>query len=263
MLRLRDLNLHAGLIAWGFLAYPAHRLGIIPGATLEALILFGGMAVYSLDRIGSASKEDVLNAPDRTRRIGQHLTVIRCLTALLALLTFACIPFLTAHSRTATGIYLLLGIGYTLPILPGRKRLKDLPGIKLPLILAAWTLLPWMHPGLRQEMPVDWLLFRALILLPNLLWSDWKDRAGDQAAGVPNPARHLTRRSLFWISRLSCLSALLLVIRVPLGLEQLIPLLFWISMETLPRKHEDAFLALLDLWYLIPAAGLLWIRLAS
>jgi len=114
------------------------------------------------------------------------------------------------------------GLIYPLRILPGRRRLKDVPILKWLLIISCWVgggvLLPAIlfggagesggNSGLFVHLVV---VYKALYIVPNLIAADWVDRPGDELAGSGNLVRSwslTTARSIIGLAGLAAAVAL-------------------------------------------------------
>lgn len=239
---LLHLNAHVALIAWGFLLSAARHRDVPASPALQLLVICAALAVYGLDRTGPFSPEDRINAPGRCAWLTRHPRLQRA-TILLALLgLLAALTRVSTHTRLAAAAYALFAAAYARPLLPGRKRLQDLPRLKRPAIILGWALLPALLPG---PLSLPWILYRAGWLLPNVLWSDWLDHPGDHHSPRPPPP---LRTSL-----LALLPTLLLGARIHAGPDLAGPALYTLLLLTLAPRHPLPFARHQDLLLLTPA----------
>ena len=95
------------------------------------------------------------------------------------------------------GILGVLGATYVYPLLPGGRRLKDVPFTKPFVVSLGWVaggvLLPWLEAGRScNGVILAFALYRFVYLLPNLLLSDCPDRNSDAQLGIRTWALHLS-----------------------------------------------------------------------
>lgn len=100
----------------------------------------------------------------------------------------------------------LLGAAYVYPMLPGGRRLKDVPFAKPFVVSLGWVAggvaLPWLEAGRScNGVIVALVLYRFVYLLPNLLLSDWPDRSSDEQLGIRTWALRLSRRDMVRLCR--------------------------------------------------------------
>ncbi|PSQ96149.1 MAG: hypothetical protein BRD55_07745 [Bacteroidetes bacterium SW_9_63_38] len=190
-------------------------LGDVPVSSPLLLAAFCGAAVvYGVDRAVVAAPEDAWNRPGRARWMKAHRTwlyveaVVLSIAGGLALSALA--PATVAWSVGLAGLGgLHLASGGT-----GRPVGGLGMGIGKPLVVAgAWALgaaiLPVVEAGGALDATVWGVAgYRFLFVLPNVLLSDWGDRAGDRAAGLASWTRWGTERGLRWASTVMLVGAM-------------------------------------------------------
>ena len=178
-----------GLCAAGLVVASLAELGWPgdPGRLWPWVLLVGSATcfVYLFDRIAGTSPEDEPTPGPWPRddvlvagiwfgvcALGAlwGLVALSSWKAWWALFPMACVTF-----------------GYTLPLLPGRKRLKDLPGVKIFLIAAVWTLatcvMPiWWVTGAAG--PPEIVGMRLAFILAITLPFDLRDQHKDRRHGI-------------------------------------------------------------------------------
>lgn len=128
------------------------------------------------------------------------------------------LPWLLVGAATAFGVWLYLppkarwfcllcalpALGYVLPVLPERRRLRDLPYIKPLLVAGVWTAATWALPLLLAQKPLialcaaERFVWFLLLALP----FDRRDAALDREQGVRTLAGELSERSFVLLCRL-------------------------------------------------------------
>lgn len=164
-------------------------LRLSPDVPLLVLAAAGTTVIYLVDRASQASPEDVYNSPGRLDWIREHERYLWGLAGGMGVLGLAMLPFLQIETLIVGGLLGGIGFSYGLPILPGGRRLKGLGSIKPFLVALPWAvgavLLPVIEAGSSLSVGVVALtLYRVCWVLPNVLLSEWGDRAGDVAAGL-------------------------------------------------------------------------------
>jgi 4-hydroxybenzoate polyprenyltransferase len=158
-------------------------LGIPPAWNILFFTMAGAVLVYSADRYLPYSPEDGTGG-----RPVQPVVLIFFLLVSVGLVYFAVQSF---QSATLAGVLCLalLSMAYVLPLLPSRRRLKDIPYLKAIVVSTGWALSGVLLPALEAGSAIDsrllfLFLYRVIYLLPNLILSDWPDRDADRAAGI-------------------------------------------------------------------------------
>ena len=200
--------MHSGvppaLIACAVVAGSAAWLGVRAGVPLLVAAYCGTYLVYRFDRTGLFSSEDALNRPrPRTAWRSEGVSLLGAGVAggwaawELAPSTWPILAVLAG-----------LTMAYVAPVLPGRRRLKDLGPAKPFVIAACWALggvgVPAMQATLVTEVK-GWDVLalgvlRGGVVLANTLLTDWPDREGDLRFGIATPA---ARMGLVWTRRCS------------------------------------------------------------
>lgn len=202
------LNLHVPFVALGMLASASACLQLPLPSGLLIAAMGGSLIVYLLDRRAlSVPEEDLLNHPERSEWLLGHRHVWLALLAVGGGGLITGVVLLPLRQSLALLCYLPIGLAYVLPLLPGKKRIKDLPYVKTLIIVAGWSAVPLLLPDATTSRAIWlWVLYRALFVLPNLLLGDWKDQTGDRMAGHKTLGQLLPREPL----RAVCCSCLLL-----------------------------------------------------
>jgi len=180
-------SLLAALACWGLGLVTYCLLGVSPDFSALLLLAVCTFLVYTLDGELPFSPED------RTSYSVLRLApvVVGAVVAVLgAVLTFRREALFVIAVLAATSML------YMLPILPGRRRLKELPMAKTGIVSIGWGFSTVLIPALQSEdvsvAAVLWLLaYRIAFLAPNILASDWPDRSSDLEAGIRTPANSL------------------------------------------------------------------------
>lgn len=190
--------------------------GALLGIPLSIPLLLAGVCgtalVYGLDRGVVPSPEDVVNHPERRQWMKAHIGWLRIEATALFLVGSSAFFFLNV--RTQLGAGLLAGVAglHLLSVGRGGRLLKSF-GFAKPLVVAGtWavggTLLPVLEAG-HPIGAVEGALagYRFMFILPNVLLSDWGDRAGDAAAGLQPWAEDGMGDRLRWGSTLLLVGA--------------------------------------------------------
>lgn len=183
-----------GGIAGGLLLGTAALTGTSVSGPLLVAAVCGTALVYALDRAVAPSPEDDWNHPRRRAWVQRHWAWLIVEGGLL--LAGGAGALLYLSGRTLLVAAVLAGAAGA-HLLPGLRsnRLRTVQGVVKPfLVAAAWaagsTLLPLVETGTSlSAVGGGVFVYRFLLVLPNVLLSDWGDRAGDRAAGLrPWPA---------------------------------------------------------------------------
>lgn len=162
----------------------------------------GTALVYGADRAVVAAPEDQWNRPRRTRWVQAHRGWMYGELFILGMVGLLALGGL--RLRTLAWAVGLAGLGGLHLISGGTGRPVTTLGVGKPLVVAgAWALGATILPLVEAGMPLDasaWGVagYRFLFILPNVLLSDWGDRAGDRAAGLVSWTRWGTGRGLRW-----------------------------------------------------------------
>ena len=155
------------------------------------LVLFcATYIVYFLDRHPTIHPANQSSYPRKCA--GFYIALLFGLTGLISL---------RSESQCLVVCLGLLSVGYVYPVLPGKRRLKDLPFAKAFFVTMGWALgsvgLPSLEAGLAWDTAAVLLIvYRVFYLLPNLLLSDWPDRKVDARQGVMTWALYLEGAAL-------------------------------------------------------------------
>lgn len=242
------LNLHIGLVAVGFLFSASRWSGQSIASPFVPLVFFAAVLVYGMDRAGGSSPEDAVNQPERAQWLRRHSSAVRFFLGVSLLLVLICLFYVPISSRLVAGFYVMLAVGYTQPILPGRHRLQDDPGIKGICVVLGWAGLPMLLPGFGQIPAAwSWMLYRAGWLSANYAWSEWRDADGDTSVGRNNLLAGNTPAQMRRLGRILLTATLVGGFLIGARADLLGPLLFGVGQETLGRKKPSVFAELADL----------------
>jgi 4-hydroxybenzoate polyprenyltransferase len=170
------------------------QLGIAVHIPLLVVVGVGSFLVYTLDRRLPFSPED---GPGKAGLDGVGFTALLASPFLAA---YACLR-LRPSSLVVVAVLAICSVTYILPLLPGRRRLKDVPYLKSVFVLLGWgaatVILPAAQSGHLPGRSAGFLLvYRLFFLTPNLLLSDWPDRDDDLRAGIRTVANQSGEREL-------------------------------------------------------------------
>lgn len=133
-------------------------LGVDPRwDALSVLVFSATLLVYNLDRLVSASEEDKVAGSERHVWIRDHA---RMLWGLAGLGAIGCAVSLFLIDRSLWIVLIGLGIlsfAYSLPVVAGgagRKRLKEVPGLKIFVISLVWAAVTALLPALNADLPL-------------------------------------------------------------------------------------------------------------
>ncbi len=120
---------------------------------LIGFIFCATLFVYAVHRVVGLDKVAEFKDKGRFQVIAtfrSHIVVYAILAALGAILFFS---FLKWHIQLAVIIPALLALGYVLPFLTGRRRMRDIHFVKIFMIATVWTLVTVGLPFLNSELP--------------------------------------------------------------------------------------------------------------
>ena len=255
------LNLHIGLIAWAMLLSAGAHFEISIPSALQVLVVSAALCVYALDRCGPSSPEDAINHPQRTHWLRAHPLTVRAVILLALIGLVISLRFSSPHTRWVAGGYMLLAALYTRRLLPGNRRLQDLPGLKIPCVVLGWAALPLLHPELAAARGIlAWMLYRAGWLLANVLWSEWRDRPGDLSSRSLEQKFPDSYSQVLWISRAALLAAILTGMLLNAGLDLIGPATFFLLQETHARKRPESFADQVDFLLLLAWVNIFFTR---
>lgn len=134
----------------------------------------------------------------------------RCITGLVSISFLYFLNVSEQLSLVGVSVYILMSLLYVFPVFPGKKRLQDLPRIRVLAIGAGWASLPLLH----HEFPINWtsggyLMGIACCLIPNILWSDLADAKTDRLSGRPTWVVNLSPIGIRWTLQISLFASLM------------------------------------------------------
>jgi len=163
----------------------------------------GTFLVYGLDRRMPFSPEDRVGFHDRRGVPAWALAVDG------VVMICACLALSAAARIMVFGLG-AFSMAYVMPVLPGRRRMKDIPFVKSALVAMGWATAcvlvplfdaPGAHMGRKAYMLAA---YRTLFLLPNAILADWPDRFADQRMGIRTLANSVSssclRNACIWIA---------------------------------------------------------------
>lgn len=147
---------------------------------LLGFILFATLLLYAVHRIVGLEKVQPFLEKGRffvISRFRSHIMIYAAMAAIGAAVFFFQLPFRLQLAAVAPS---LIALGYVLPLLGGRKRLRDLSYLKIFLIAIAWSwitvLLPALELGMGWSFPmIVMLLERAFFIFAITLPFDIRD----------------------------------------------------------------------------------------
>ena len=188
-------NLHIVFVAAGVLL-SSYAIAQVPVHWSYVLMAScGALIVYHVDRALLKSPEDSINAQDRVQWFDSRMPFVGVSTF------FAAIGAIWGATQTSTDILMFalvmgfIGLFYSVPVLTGKKRLKDYPFLKTALILCCWVGGGVLLPVVGQAEPeLIWAFaaYRTCSIIPNLLVADWVDQTGDRKQRARGQSRQLT-----------------------------------------------------------------------
>lgn len=154
-------------------------------AGIMVLVTF---SIYNLNRKTDES-EDAINHAERyafTKKYGRFLFYSAIAAYGIALLVSVLQGF---DSLLITAIPLIGGVIYSIPLLPGLRRLKEIPVMKSLIVAFAWAvppaLLPICHAGLHADISTAIVgVFYFSLVFINTVVFDMRDVEGDIVSGV-------------------------------------------------------------------------------
>ncbi len=180
-----DLILYSNLwIALAALSMAAQTQFLLSGrvspSPLLGFILFATLLLYAVHRIVGLEKVQPFLEKGRffvISRFRGHIMIYAGIAAIGAAVFFFQLPFRLQLAAVAPS---LIALGYVLPLLGGRRRLRDLSYIKIFLIAIAWSwitvLLPALELGMGWSIPmIVMLLERAFFIFAITLPFDIRD----------------------------------------------------------------------------------------
>lgn len=190
----------------------------LTGLPVSGVVLMGvpsGVAlVYRFDRTSPSAVEDADAHPDRRRWMRRHRGYVWGSTAVYGAVGTWAFVHLSIAAQAATVLFVALGVLYVRPV--AGWRVKDIGAAKTVVVAAAWSagvvVLPVLHgaggTGGYGAEPLGLWMYRLGWLVPNLLCSDWSDRAADRAAGLATVAHAWSHAQTRGIAALSAATAM-------------------------------------------------------
>ncbi|MCB0612170.1 MAG: UbiA family prenyltransferase [Lewinellaceae bacterium] len=163
-----NLILYSNLwIALAALAMAAQTQLLLSGQVqptpLLGFILFATLFLYAVHRIVGLEKAQPFLKKGRyyvISRFRSHITFYAIAAGLGAAVFFLQLSFRLQLAAVAPS---LIALGYVLPFLSGRRRLRDLSYVKIFLIAIAWSWITVLLPAL--ELGMGWSIPMAILLL--------------------------------------------------------------------------------------------------
>ena len=149
-------NLHIALCAAIYVlgAYSLAHIDI--NWSFVGIIFSGTVISYNLHRWIGYFKASVDDRPNRFRFVIEHKTSLVTISALLSLISLVCVYYLPWPYWTALVPLGLITLAYLLPLFSGgKKRLRDLPYVKIFVIALVWSAL-FVLP-IRLSSPLGWI----------------------------------------------------------------------------------------------------------
>lgn len=152
-----------------------------------AILVAAALAVFAIYNLNKATDraEDAINRPDSAQRSNKHYVVSAAVSLIVSLTIGA---FVSALAFTVLLVPILVGLLYSIRLIPGVPRLKELTGAKSVVVAFSWSIYGTFLPLVVQstdpsKMP---LVFSYIFLqvLVNTILFDVLDTKGDAASGV-------------------------------------------------------------------------------
>ena len=161
-------------------------LQIVIDLNVVLFVTFSTMSVYSLHRIVGMSKVKAFDDQGRylvIKKFRHHILIYFIISSLAAAYCFFLLPKEKIIHLAIPGI---LTIAYVLPVMGSKKRLRDLPFIKIFLIAIVWTWLTLFLPTQYKNITLITLLTfeRILFFIAITIPFDIRDFTVDGSIGV-------------------------------------------------------------------------------
>ncbi len=193
------IALSAGIYVLGA-SYLGHMssMGILD---LPILVAISTYIVYNTHRLVGSFKLSELTGPNRILFVKKYWLVLGFIFVGLAVLSIDLLTFIPYSLWYIIIPCTILTLLYLLPVLPGRRRLRDLPLIKILIIAIVWAgvfLLPLIAdnyeyaPIILTTVFIEKIFFFFMITIP----FDYRDKAIDDDQGTPTLATSLSTVSL-------------------------------------------------------------------
>lgn len=183
--RLVYSNLWVALAAPSVLYVHAVTLDSEFPTEMYVFVFFGVLFTYNIQRLYLT---DTFLSPElltRHRWIIENRPYLWFITFSSILPMLFCIPRLPLRFLLFLTPAMVLSVLYFLPILPGGKRLRDLPLIKIPLVAITWAWVLIIAPAegsMENILPL--FLFELLLFFAVTLPFDLRDKLHDQKSGT-------------------------------------------------------------------------------
>lgn len=164
--------------------------GVLKLTPLAYLVFFSTLFIYALHRIVGISKvHEFIEDYERYQVIAKfrhHIIVYAVLAAIGGAVSFY---FISLSAKIALVVPGIISLGYVIPFLKGRKRLRDFNQIKIYLIAIVWAFVSVLLPALeldRFEESGSWLmaLEKAIFIFAITLPFDIRDLKVDAHSNV-------------------------------------------------------------------------------
>jgi len=168
---------------------------------LTGFVFFGTLFLYALHRIVGISKSHAYFQLERYSVITVHKRHIEWYAGIGALMATVCFFFLNRSTQLALIIPGIISLGYVLPILGNKKRLRDLNDIKIFLVALVWAWITVLLPAVEYDLfPGKGILLtfieRVLFIFAITLPFDIRDLQVDEQSAVRTlPARWGVKRT--------------------------------------------------------------------
>lgn len=161
LIKIIDLILYSNLwIALAALAMTLQTqlflLGKAQYSPYWIFVFSGSLFLYALHRIVGLEKAKPFQEAGRYQVIAtfkHHIKLYAALSILVSAYFFFLLPF---HLQLSLFLPALLSLAYVIPVLKGKKRLRDIHFVKVFLIAIVWTwltvILPALELGLEQQL---------------------------------------------------------------------------------------------------------------
>ncbi len=163
------------------------------GWRAPAFVFVATLIVYNLDRlVGGAGAEDDVDATHRHEWIGDYQSVLWSIVFASAIVAVGLAWLLPLRAWWVLAPLGLLATGYAVPLyIPGVgvRRLKEVPGLKMALVVIVWAGATVVFPAACVDMLESgetWLHagLRALFIFALTLPFDLRDRQRDRRVGI-------------------------------------------------------------------------------
>ena len=191
-------NLHIAICCLAIVIFTQVAMNANLDVAYISFIFSGTLCLYAIHRligIRTLPTESITSRFEVIMKYNLHITVYAAAAGVMTLLYFY---KLDVTQKYLSIIPILLSAAYVLPILPGGKRLRDVPLIKIFLIAICWSLFTciiplWgtVQPALLAILAIE----RALFLLAITIPFDIRDQEIDNRQGVKTIATSLGKHT--------------------------------------------------------------------